>query len=432
MQRTRIATWTLALAAALTVLACAQPQATAKPPAAAPAGSPPAASAPSGQQAAAKPAANAEPIKVGAVVPLTGRFAALGSQVKAGYEQAVEDVNAAGGVEIAGVRRPIELRILDDESDAAKTVQRLETLYSGDKVVAYLGGAGSDLHAAGAAIGDKNKVPYLGIAFGLYDIHQKGLKYLFSPFPKSPDIARGTFELISTVPQAERPTRFAIFHEKTDWGLEMAKYYSEAAQRAGFQIVLDEEYAPGAKDFSDIILKAKAANADALLGMPTTPDGIAIVKQMKELDWSPKFILLPRAPDPITWGENLGRDGDYVVFTPGWHNAAKYPGVSELNAKFQAKFGRPADVLTGPSYGLVQILTDALRRAGKTDGESLRDALTKTDLNTVVGPVKFNADGTATVDLLMPQWQNGKQELIWPRAQAAGTFQYPAPAFGQR
>ena len=101
-------------------------------------------------QTAAKPAATGEPIKVGAVVPLTGRYAGLGAQVRPGYEIAVEDINAAGGVDVAGTRRPLELKILDDESDPAKTVQRLETLYSADRVVAYLGGAGSDLHAAGA------------------------------------------------------------------------------------------------------------------------------------------------------------------------------------------------------------------------------------------------------------------------------------------
>ena len=414
MMYTHRAVASLAVTLAMALLACAPPQGAAKP-----AG---------GQQGT-----SGEPIKIGAVVPLTGRYAALGSQVRPGYEIAVEDVNAAGGVDVGGTKRRLELRLVDDESDPGKTVQRLETLNSSDKVVAYLGGAGSDLHAAGAAISDKNKLPYLGIAFGLYEIHQRGLQYLFSPFPKSPDIARATFELASSIPQANRPSRFAIFHEKTDWGLEMSRFYTESAQRAGYQIVLDEEYAAGTKDFSDIILKAKAANADAILGMPSPPDGIAIVKQMKELDWNPKFLMLVRAPDAPTWGENLGKDGDYVVMMPGWHNAAKYPGVTDLNAKYQAKAGRPADVLTGPSYALVQILADALRRAGRTDGPALRDALAKTDLKeTVIGPVKFNPDGTGAVDTLLPQWQNGKAELIWPREHASAQFLYPAPPFSQR
>jgi branched-chain amino acid transport system substrate-binding protein len=411
----------LSIVTSMALVACGQPQTAAKP----------AASQPSGQ-AASGGAQTGEPVKIGAVVPLTGRYAGLGTQVKPGYEIAVEDINAQGGVLMNGVRRPLELKLLDDESDPDKTVQRLESLASGDKVAIYLGGAGSDLHAAGAPMGDKNKIPYLGIAFALYDIHQKGLKYLFSPFPKSPDIGRGLFELVSSLPQAERPTRFAIFHEKTDWGLEQAKYYTEYAQKGGYQIFLDEEYAPGAKDFSDIILRAKSAGADALLGMPNPPDGMAIVKQMKELDWSPKLVFLVRAPDVPTWGENLGKDGDYVMYMPGWHNAAKYPGVAELNAKYQARFNRPADVLTGPAYTAVQIAADALQRAGTTDGEKLRDALAQTNMTTVAGSVKFNPDGTGVVDMLIPQWQNGKPELVWPRDQASAPLKYPAVPFNQR
>ena len=91
-------------------------------------------------------------IKVGVVVPLTGRYAAGGDQVRNGYVLAVEDINAAGGVEVMGTNIPLELVILDDESDPAKTVQHMETLYSGEHVVSYLGGFGSDLHAAAAAI----------------------------------------------------------------------------------------------------------------------------------------------------------------------------------------------------------------------------------------------------------------------------------------
>src|SRR5947207_9005156 len=133
----------------------------------------------------------AQTLKVGAVVPLTGRYGAGGAQVRAGYEIAVEHINAAGGVTVGGKKQPLELVLLDDESDATKTVARLETLAS-QGVVAYLGGFGSDLHAAAASVAEKNKTPYLGIAFALDTVHQQGFKYLFSPFWKSPDIGQAT------------------------------------------------------------------------------------------------------------------------------------------------------------------------------------------------------------------------------------------------
>src|SRR5256712_13974262 len=140
------------------------------------------------------PAAAAETIKSGAVVPLTGRYGGGGAQVRAGYEIGVEPVNAAGGVDVGGKKLPRGLVLLDDESDAAKTVSRLETL-AAQGVVAYLGGFGSDLHAAAASVAEKNRTPYLGVAFALHKIHQQGFRYLFSPFWKSPDIRQGTADL---------------------------------------------------------------------------------------------------------------------------------------------------------------------------------------------------------------------------------------------
>src|SRR5437660_6513494 len=174
----------------------------------------------------------AQTVKLGAVVPLTGRYGGGGAQVRAGYELAVEHLNAAGGVTVAGKKMPLELVLLDDESDATKTVARLETL-AAQGVVAYLGGFGSDLHAAAAAVAEKNKTPYLGVAFALHKVHQQGFRYLFSPFWKSPDVKPVTIDLLRSIPAGERPRTAAIFQERTDWGREMATAWTEAARAAG-------------------------------------------------------------------------------------------------------------------------------------------------------------------------------------------------------
>ena len=374
----------------------------------------------------------AQTIKVGAVVPLTGRYAALGAQVRAGYEIGVEQTNAAGGVSVGGKKMPIELTMLDDESDPTKTVARLETLAT-QGVVAYLGGAGSDLHAAAASIGDKNKIPYLGIAFALNGIHKQGLRYLFSPFPKSPDLAKETFVLLDgSIPAAQRPTKVALLLERTDWGKEMGSAWESLAKQNGYQIVASGEYAPGAKDFSELILKAKSAGAEAVFALPSPPDGMTIVKQMKELDFNPKAVVFIRAADPPVWSQNLGKDGDYFLLSPGWHFAARYPKVAEVNEAHQKRLNRPADPLVGPAYACVQILADAITRAGSLDREKIRDAIATTNMTTVVGPVRFRPDGTGEVKVFFQQWLKGKQELIWPKEFATAQFSYPAPPFSQR
>jgi branched-chain amino acid transport system substrate-binding protein len=375
--------------------------------------------------------AAAQTIKVGAAVPLTGRYGAGGAQVRAGYEIGTEHVNAAGGVSVGGKKMMLELVLLDDESDATKTVSRMETL-AAQGIVAYLGGFGSDLHAAAASVAEKNKTPYLGVAFALHKIHTQGFRYLFSPFWKSPDIKQYTIEMLTALPGAERPKTAAIFQEKTDWGREMATAWTDAAKSAGYQVVVNAEYAPGAKDFSDMILKAKSAGAEIVFGLPTPPDGMTIVKQMKELGFSPKMTLLIRAPDPPIWTKNLGKDGDYVVLAPGWHHAVKAPGVPELNDAHQKKIGRPADPITGPAYACVQILAAAIAKAGSLDRDKIRDAIAATDATTVIGPVKFRPDGTGIVNAVFLQWLDGKQELVWPKDAATKPLVYPAPPFAKR
>jgi branched-chain amino acid transport system substrate-binding protein len=349
-------------------------------------------------------------IKVGAVIPLTGAMSGLGAQVQNGYLLAVATINDAGGVDIGGAKVPIDLTILDDESDPTKTVQQLEN-HNSSGVVAYLGGAGSNLHAAAAPIAEKNQIPYLGIGFAVEGPHQQGFKYLFSPFQKSNDQARSTFEVIDTLdPQ---PTNVAIFQETTDWGKELDTYWTQLAEERGMTVTT-YEYAPGETDFSAPISLAKDSGADVLLASPTPPDGLALMKQIKELDWSPSMILMIRAPDPPTFGENLGADSDGVMLMPGWNRDVEFPGVAEMTAAYQEMFDGPALALSGPAYACVQILADAISRAGVVEPTAIRDAIAATDMDTVIGPVTFEEDGTGNVVDIINQWQGGKQALVWP------------------
>lgn len=383
--------------------------------------------------AAGSAAAPAGVVRLGAVIPLTGRFASGGAQVRAGYEMAVEDLNARGGVRVGGQQLRLELVVVDDESDPTRTVSRMEALAQQD-IAVYLGGFGSDLHAAAAAVAEKNRTPYCGVAFALWGIHQRGYKYLFSPFPKSPEMAIETYRMLNGyLPTDQRPRRVAIFAERTDWGREISNLWSVRSTEFGYQVVFGGEYTVGTRDLSDLILRARAAGAELVLGVPTPPDGITLVRQMKELDFNPKALLLIRAPDAPAWSQSLGRDGDYTLLMPGWHPAVKFSGAAELDRKHQQRFGRPADVLVGPAYACVQVVADAIQRAGSLDRDRIREAMASTNLqSTVVGPVRFRPDGTSPVTTVVVQWQAGRQELVWPRQFATRPLAYPAAPWRNR
>jgi branched-chain amino acid transport system substrate-binding protein len=195
----------------------------------------------------------------------------------------------------------------------------------------------------------------------------------------------------------------------------------------------DQQYAPGAKDFSSMILQAKSAGTEVILALPNPPDGLAIAKQMKELAYTPQLSVFIRAADGANWPQNLGKDGDYVLNMPGWNPAVKFPGVPDMIKRYQDKFSKPAQATAGPAYAVIQILADALQRSASLDRDAIRDAIAATNLqNTVIGPVQFNPDGTGKVTTIVNQYQGGQQILVWPKDLAVGSVMYPAKPFADR
>ncbi len=370
-----------------------------------------------------------ESIKVGAVVPLTGPFAGGGAQIERGYNYAVDAINDAGGVwvEEFGVNLPLELVLRDDASDPNQTASIAEQLVN-EGVVALLGGFATPVVAAGIASAERSGIPYLAAATSVQGLHEQGYRYFFSPFPKSPDMATSVYEMLNTLlPEGERPLRVGIFQEATDWGEELGPLWAEQAANFGYEVVVHETYTPGSTDFTDIILRAQAADVQALFSLPTPPDGFAIYQQMGELGFKPAFNLVVRAADVPTWND-LGQAGDGVVLSTPWHPGLGYPGTDEVNQRHIDEVGRPADPVVGSAYALVQILADAIERAGTLDHEAVRDAIAATDgLMTIIGPITFRDDGSAPVPNPLMQRIEGSIRLIWPADAAADDLVYPAP-----
>ena len=169
-----------------------------------------------------------------------------------------------------------------------------------------------------------------------------------------------------------------------------------------------------------------------VLALPNPPDGLALTKPMKELDFNASVYLFIRAADTLAWADNLGADGSYFLIMPGWSADLKFDGVADMAAAYQTAYGKPAQATSGPAYAAVQILADAISRAGGLDRDAVRDAIAATDMDTVMGHVAFNEDGTGKVTNIIDQWQDGKQVLVWPADQATTALIYPAPAWSDR
>jgi len=378
---------------------------------------------------AAEPAPSA--IKVGAVIALTGRMAAGGKDVKAGYDLAVKDINAAGGIMVKeyGKKLPLDVMIVDDESDPVKTATRLDKLSSVDKAVAYLSGFSSDLNVVGMAAAEKNKVPWIGVTIAVEAPFNSGYKWVFAPFSMSHDQVKAFFDLLDSIPADQRPKKIGHLELNVDWGNECGKYVREMAKQRGYQLVVDQKYAPPTNDFSSAILALKSAGAEAVFSVPAPPQSIVMVKQMKELNYAPKVTCLIRGPDLSTYWEAMGKDAAYIISDGNWDETMTYPGNKKMVDQYKAanpgveNIGIPV----GAGYAAVQVLANAIERAGSLDRQKIRDAIAKTDMMTIRGPIKFRANGTAVIEYGLRQWQNGKNVLIWPPSAAKAKLMLAPP-----
>lgn len=367
-----------------------------------------------------------ETIKIGCANPDTGMASPQGAMARAGFELAVQHINEDGGVYVAeyGKRLPLELIILDDESDPTKTVTRLESLYARG-VVATVGAPMSHLQAAAAGAAEVNKVPHVG-CFGTLTPHQQGYRYIFSPFLKiGRDTELSVCTWLQTIDPAERPTKLVYWKILAEGGGDIWAWWQAHADDYGLEIVYMEEYAMGTSDFTGLImstmaaLDAKGISHDQVIvhGFPLTSEAIAMITQSDTLGFNPKVFWFIRGPDSPQFGETLGDAANGVFVTSGWHYWAPFPGVDRLNAAHEQIYGTPADPIAGSAYGAIQVLADAIERAGTLDSEDIRDAVAATDMVSVMGPIKFDDTGMPVVGTIFCpgiEWQEGEMVLIFP------------------
>lgn len=370
-------------------------------------------------------------IKIGAVIALTGAMAAGGKDVKAGYDIAIKHINDAGGIFVKEYNKklPIELIVLDDESDSVKTTTRLDKLNTVDKVVAYLGGFSSDLNVVGMATAEKNKVAWIGVTVAAEAPFKKGYRYIFVPFSQAYDQVTTFFDLLDSIPKEQRIKKLGHMELQVDWGKECGAYIREMAKKRGYSLVADLKYAPPTRDFSSLIMDLKSAGAEAVFSVPTPPQSIVIVKQMKELNYAPKVTVFIRGPDLSTYWDAMGKDANYIISDGNWDESMKYPGNDKVVKEYREKYPgvKSIGIPVGSAYAAVQILAKAIEMAGTLDREKLRDTIGKVEMVTVRGPIKFRENGSAIIKYGFRQWQDGRNIQIWPKEIAIGELKLAPP-----
>ncbi len=379
-------------------------------------------------------------IKVSTVVPLTGPFSSMGIPLKIAYEIIIEKINSEGGIYVKkyGKKLPVELRVLDDESVGQKTQTQLENANSWG-AVANLGGLGCTSFELGTPICAKNKISWIGPGCGGWAPHQRGNDWLFSVFEKTKTVAPMVFEMILENPQ-QKPRKVAFFEINQLDCQEAISFMQPTIKKGGFEVVFHQKYPFGTKDFSAMITGAKAAGAEILVAYPVPPAAPILVKQMKELDFSPKVTYFIRAIQSVRLLPTIGEPCDYLVGPTPWFSDFRFPGNDYLITEFKKRFGKEPDPAVGPGYSAGQVLFAAIEKAGTLDRTAIRDAIRETDMMTVSGPVKFNDQGVPVDKVLANiQYIGGKARIVYanppgkkfPKAVPVSPFKYQ-PKWSER
>lgn len=378
-------------------------------------------------------AATKKEILIGTNLPLTGMLASAGQEQRWSYEQAVNDVNASGGIFVKelGKKLPVKLIVEDDESNAGKAGQAVERLIKLHKVDLLLGGNAAPFGVIpGCMVAEKYKKYYHASICLVPPWLEKKFKWSTLFFFDLEQAVAIPFQLWNSLPKEQRPKKSALLMEDTFDGRAFAGLFRTIAQKNGYSFVLDETLAVGAKDYSAQILKAKSLGVDSILIFTSNSDSISFVRQMKENNFSVAYMHGWKGTWQGEFWTTLGKDAQYVVADGFWSKDFPFPGARALGERYEKKF-KKSSVSVGATYALAQILWQAIEKAGSIDSAKVRKAVLDSRFETVMGPVKYESNGVATFQSTGNQWIDGKQELVYPFKWAKSKVKL-APSWNER
>jgi branched-chain amino acid transport system substrate-binding protein len=367
-------------------------------------------------------------IVIGASIPISGDLAGFGSFLKWGYTHAVDEVNAAGGIEVDGKKKQVELKILDDKTDPNTTSSNTDRLISQDGVAAMLGSCTPVLVNAGAVVADRNRTPLVTGCDPLEAFKSvKDWQYAWDLFFDEPDLASAPFKTLQDT-GTQTNKKVAILHDNgPDGQVVGGQLWPSIAQQFGYDVVLNQEFPVAATTFSSTVTQAKNSGADVVLVDAVTPQAISMRKEMAAQGFKPKVLVMEKGGEPVQFAQALGGLADGILVGGYWDPSFPYPGAAELKTQFEQETGQTASQHIADSEAAAAVLFDAIKRAGSTDKDKINDALKTTDLQTVVGPIKFDANHTSKLPIVELQWQGGETKIVWPTDQATGKFLFPLP-----
>lgn len=393
----------------------------------------------------------ADPVRIGALYPLSGQVAKSGEDTLNGIRLAVDIINnkvenvglplaaSAGLPNLGGAK--IELIAGDHQGSPEIGAAEAERLIVQRKVAALIGAFHSSVAATSSQVAERMGTPYISGESEASTLTERGYKWFFRTTPSSRTQARDFFTFLRDLNKTQNPPvrTIAVVHENTLWGQEFAKsvagYFKEFTE---FQPSIVVGYQQGTADVTSEVQKLIAAKPDAVFHASYDAEAILFARTYKQFKFNPQGVLaIGAAFGSSAFRDALGPDANFFLVREHWSHdlASRNPLVGTIGKMYRERYGKEMDGTPARAFTAMMVLADAINRAGSTDPAKIQAALAATKLSSadVILPwegVQFDATGQNMLTRgIFVQTLDGSPKMTWPTDLASSKLVWPRPAW---
>ena len=340
----------------------------------------------------------ADTVKIGINAPLTGFAAADGKSALTGAELAVEQANAAGGIN----GKKIELVVYDDQASPKEAVPIAQKLIEKDGVPIAISGSYSGATRAAAGIYQEAGVPFIS-AYAVHpDITRAG-NFVFRTSFVGEVQGRAGAKLIG---ESLGKKKVTIITLKNDFGKSLAAGFKEAAGKFGIEILNEYEYSIKDRQFGPIVSKVKADSPEAIYASGYFFTAGPLVSQLRAGGITVP-VIGQEGYDSQKFIEIAGAASEGTIITTSLDRDSTAEETKSFIAAFEKKAGFKADMVAASGHTAANVAIAALRKAGSTDKAAIRDAIAGLTLQASTGTISFNGLGEVKKDVQVQVVKDG-------------------------
>ena len=393
----------------------------------------------------------ADPVRIGAIYPLSGQVAKSGEDTLNGIRLAVEIVNKpfpqlqlplAAGEGLPGLGNArIELVAADHQGSPEIGAAEAERLIVQGKVAALIGAFHSSVAATSSQVAERLGVPYVSGESEATNLTERGFMWFFRTTPTTRTQVRDFFLFLRDANKdSATPIRtFAVVNENTLWGKEFAQSVAAyASEFPEFSSVANITYQQGTPDVTSEVQRLIAARPDVVMHASYDAEAILFARTYKQFNFVPRGVMaIGAAFGSGAFRNALGADANYFLVRDHWSRdlGAKVPVVAEIAKMYRERYGRDMDGTAARAFTAMMTLAEAINRAGSTEPAKIRDALASANIpaDKLIMPwsgVRFDKNGQNTLtSAVFIQIQGGEPKMVWPADKATVKLVWPRPAW---